>query len=110
MDHHPAAVDVVDFQTNQFLAPQPGRIENQQPDAVQGTGSALDEPFHLFAGKDLGQAKRPPGNRQVVSHPGALERVEKEESQSRKLLADSDGAQLAIGEQMCLILPDMLRT
>ena len=68
----------------------------------------MDEPFH-FAGKDLGQAKRPLGNRQVVSHPGALERVKKQETERGKLLSNRDGAQLAVPEQVDLILTYMFR-
>jgi hypothetical protein len=48
MDQHAAAVDVVDLQMDQFLAPHAGRIQREQPDPMQRAAGALDEPFHLF--------------------------------------------------------------
>jgi hypothetical protein len=49
------------------------------------------------------------GHGHALQHPGTLERVEKEEPQRGKLLGYRDGAQLAISEQVGLILPYVFR-
>ena len=48
MDQHATAIDILDLQLDQFLAPHAGRIEREQPDPMQRTGGALDEPLCFF--------------------------------------------------------------
>jgi hypothetical protein len=68
----------------------------------------LDEPFHFILREDLWQANRSFRERHVLNHPRALECLEEKESQRRELLGDADGIELAIGEKVGLVLPDVL--
>ena len=75
---------------------------------MQRTAGALDEPFYFFLGEDLWQANGTFRERHVLNHPRALECLEEKESQGRELLGDADGIELAIGEKVGLVLPDVL--
>jgi hypothetical protein len=72
-DYHAVAVDISDLQPNQFLAPDAGGIEDEQPNPMQLTGGGLDKTFDFFSRQDLGQPDRPFGNRHVLNQPRSLE-------------------------------------
>ena len=108
MDQHEFFVDVDGFQLHQFGAAHAGGVEGHQDGAIQQVGGCLDQPGDFFRAEDGGQAERDFGERNVLQHVGALERLDEEKTERGGPLRHGVGRQFPHAEQVSLILADML--
>src|SRR5271157_5113394 len=55
VDDHPLTIDVANLQVCQFVAARSGSIEGHQQNAVEGSGSGVDEPSNFLLAQHRGQ-------------------------------------------------------
>jgi hypothetical protein len=108
VNHHPLAINVADLQTSQLRVPNTGGIESHEYGAVKRSGSGVDELCYLFLAEDGGQAVCLLGIRGVGNAPWFLKRLNVEKPQSTQVIRHRTGRQLPIGEEIGLVLANVL--
>jgi hypothetical protein len=99
--------DIGDLQKRQFSTPKPGRIKGHQNDAVERSRSGLNELRHLLLTENLRQPEVPFRVRRVGNAPGFLQDGNEEEPQRARPLIHGIRRQLAVAEQIRLILANV---
>ena len=109
VDEHALAVDVFDLEVAHLGSPHTGRVERHEHGPVEEVAGRVDQRNRLVLAQDDGQASRPFRIRELVQLVGPLESLYEEEAECRSLVADRAGFQLALFDQMRLILPDFVQ-
>jgi len=107
--HHALAVDVGDLQVRGLGYPQPRCIGRHQNGPMLQAVDRLEEVHHLLGAEDHRQLERLLGHRDLVRRPGPLERHLVQEAQGRDGNADAARRELAVFDEMNLVLADLLR-
>jgi hypothetical protein len=110
MDQHQFFIDVAGFQLHQFSASHARGVEGHQHGAIQQVGGGLDEPGDFFRTQHRGQTKRDFGERDVLQHIGALERLHEEKTERGGALRHGVAGQFPHAKQVSLKLPDLFGT
>ena len=99
-DHHALAVDVGDFETNNFAETQSGVIRGHQQGAVFGILSGRKEVLDFLNAQDFGQSLGVSARRQTEFSLGAAERGAVEEFQTRGDEVTSAPGEFALVQQV----------
>ena len=108
--NHSSAIDIVDFQARELGAARTGAVEGHQNGAIERSRCSIDELCYFFLTENSGQAIALLGIRSVGNAPGPLERLDIEEAQGAEMVGYRTGSQFAHGEELRLVLTDVLRS
>ena len=109
--HHTSAIDVADLQARELGAAHAGAVEGHQNGAIKGSRCGIDELGYFFLTENGGQAIAPfSGIGSVGNAPGPLERLDVEEAQGAEMVGHRTGSQFVQGEELRLVLADVLRS
>jgi hypothetical protein len=107
---HSSAIDIADLQARELGAAHTGTVEGHQNGAIERSRRSLDELCYFFLTENAGQAIALLGIGSVSNAPGPLERLDVEEAQGAEMVGYRTGSQFAHGEELRLILADVLRS
>ena len=107
---HSSAIDIADLQAGKLGAARTGAVEGHQNGAIQRSRRSIDELGYFFLTENNGQAIALLGIGSVGNAPGPLERLDVEEAQGAEMVGYRTGSQFAHGEELRLILADVLRS
>src|ERR1700751_5140137 len=107
---HASAVDVADLQAREFGAAHAGAVEGHQNGAIEGSRRSIDELCYFFLAEDSGEAIALLRIGSVGNAPGSLERLDVEKAQVAEMVGYRTGSQSAHGEELRLVLADVLRS
>src|SRR5436853_5861309 len=108
-DHAPA-IDVADLEARELGAAHAGAVEGHQNGAVEGSRRSLDELCYFFLTENRGQAIALLGIGSFGNAPGPLERLDVKEAQGAEMVGHRTGSQFVPGEELRLVLADVLRS
>ncbi len=107
---HASTIDVADLQPRELGAAHAGTVEGHQNGAIEGSRRSIDELCHFFLAEDSGQAIALLGIGSVGNAPGPFERLDVEEAQGAEMVGHRTGSQFVQGEELGLVLADVLRS
>src|SRR5215470_3707206 len=107
---HASAIDVADLQARELGAPHADAVEGHQNGAIEGSRRSIDEVCDLFLTENGGQTIALLGIGSVGNAPRPLERLDVEEAQGAEMVGHRTGSQLVHGEELSLVLADVLRS
>jgi hypothetical protein len=108
VNHHPLAINVATLQASQLGVPNTGGVEGHEDSSMKGCASRLDELCDLFLAENRGQAVCLLGIRSVGDAPRFLKRLNVEKPQGTQVGGHGTGRQLPFGEEVGLVLPNVL--
>src|SRR5205823_9212769 len=107
---HASAIDVADLQERELGAAHAGAVEGHQNGAIEGSRRSLDKLCYFFLAENGGQAIALLGIGSVGNAPGPFERLDVEEAQGAEMIGHRTGSQFVHGEELSLVLADVLRS
>ena len=105
---HASTIDIADLQTRELGAPHAGAVQGHQNGAIEGSGGGIDELCDLLLTENDGKAIALLGIGSVGNAPRPLECLDVEEAQGAEMVGHRTGSQLAYGEELGLVLADVL--
>ena len=88
----------------------PVRVESHEHGAIKGSRSGVDELCYLFLTENGGQTVALLGIGSVGNAPRLFQRLDVEKPQGAQMVGHRTGRQLLHGEELGLVLPNVLRT
>ena len=110
MHDHATAINVADLQAREFGAAHTGTVEGHENGAIEGSRRSIDELCNLFLTENLREAMALLGIGSVGNAPGPFERLDVEEAQGAEMIGHRTGSQFVHGEELSLVLADVLRS
>ena len=107
---HSSAIDVADLQARELGAAHASAVEGHQNSVIEGSRRSIDEQCYFFLTENGGQAVALLGIGSVGNAPGPLERLDVEEAQGAEMVGHRTGSQFVQGEELRLVLADVLRS
>jgi hypothetical protein len=107
---HASAIDVADLQARELGGAHAGAEEGHQNGAIEGSRRSLDELCYFFLTENGGQAIAFLGIGNISNAPRSFERLDVEEAQSTEMVGHRTGSQFVQGEELGLVLADVLRS
>jgi hypothetical protein len=108
-DDHSLAVDVIDPHTYQLGTARAGGVERHENHPMKRENGGIDQSGNLVLAQHPRWAFLSFRTGSIRCVPETVQRLHKEESQSRQVLIYGVGGQLSISEQMSLEYPNMFR-
>jgi hypothetical protein len=105
-DQHALGIDIPDFESDHLADAQSGAIGGHQRGAVLEAGNVIEEGEDLLLAEDDGQFVRTANAWEVLVGPGHFQGDQVEELHRGNILIDGFRSQLALVEQVELVLAD----
>jgi hypothetical protein len=106
---HASAIDITDLQARKLGAAHAGAVEGHQNGAIEGSRGSIDELCYFFLTENGRQAVTLLGIGSVGNAPRPLQRLDVEEAQGAEMVGHRTRSQFVPGEELRLVLADVLR-